>query len=174
MPTSGLEVLEKWKQKRSSVSEEKMGETGSCFRDAPSMLTWCTSTRTCQAPAISDSRSMMHQQWCQPVAWRYWKNGNGNKFLFLRKKWGKQDPVSAVLCYLKTRKCVQVRAVQTCLNLCLQVRARTDAQHAPYQSMRVQVHAVQMARNALTVNTRPACVRVCTRTGTRLAVGCIW
>jgi len=35
MQTSGLEVLEKWKRKQVSVSEEKMGETGSCFRGAP-------------------------------------------------------------------------------------------------------------------------------------------
>ncbi len=97
MPTSGLEVLEKWKWKRVSVSEDKMGETGSCFHGAPSMVTWCTSTCTCQAPAISDRWSVLHQQQCQPVAWRYWKNGNGNGFLFPRKKWRKQDPVSVVL-----------------------------------------------------------------------------
>jgi hypothetical protein len=35
MPTSGLEVLEKWKFKWVSVSEEKMVETGSCFCGAP-------------------------------------------------------------------------------------------------------------------------------------------
>ncbi len=174
MPTSGLEVLEKWKWKRVSVSEEKMGETGSCFHGAPSMVTWCTSTHTCQAPAISDSWSMLHQQRCQPVAWGYWKNGNRNRFLFPRKKWGTQDPVSAVLRYLKTRKCIRVNAVQTCLNMRVQVRMRTGAQRAPYQSMRVQVRAVQTAGNALTVNMRTAPVQVRAHTGMRFAVVCIW
>jgi hypothetical protein len=139
-----------------------------------SMVMWCTSTRTCQAPAISDSRSVLHQQRCQPVAWRYWKNGNGNGFLFPRKKWGKQDPVSTVLRYLKTRKCVQVHAVQTCLNTRVQVRTHTGAQRAPYQSMRVRVRTIQMAGNTLTVNTRTARIRVRARTGMRFTVGCIW
>jgi hypothetical protein len=40
--------------------------------------------------------------------------------------------------------------------------------------MRVQVRAVQMAGNALTVNTRTARVQVRARTGMRFAVGCIW
>ncbi len=125
-----------------------------------SMVMWCTNTHTCQAPAISDSWSVLHQQRCQPVAWRYLKNGNGNRFLFPRKKWGKQDPVSAVLGYLKTRKCVQVRTVQTCLNTRVWVRAHTGAQRSPYQSMRIQVRALQTAGNALTVNTRTSRVQV--------------
>ncbi len=54
------------------------------------------------------------------------------------------------------------------------VRARTGAQRAPYQSIRVRVRAVQTAGNALTVNTRTARVQVHARTGTRFAVGCIW
>ena len=58
-------------------------------------------------------------------------------------------------------------------NTRVQVRVRTGAQRAPYQSMRVQVRAVQTAGNALTVNTRTAHVRVRTRTGTGFAVGCI-
>jgi hypothetical protein len=56
----------------------------------------------------------------------------------------------------------------------VRVRTHTGAQRAPYQSMRIQVRAVQTAGNALTVNTHTAHVRVRARTGTRFAVGCIW
>jgi hypothetical protein len=40
--------------------------------------------------------------------------------------------------------------------------------------MRIQVRTVQMADNALTVNTRTAWVQVRAHTGMRFAVGCIW
>jgi hypothetical protein len=56
----------------------------------------------------------------------------------------------------------------------IRVRARTGAQRSPYQSMRVQVRAVQTAGNVLTVNICTARVRVRACTGTRFAVDCIW